>query len=163
MSWLRMFEAYRDLEATKIAAEARAEFLQDQNSQLLAQIEKLDDRAQEAQIRLVADREKVADMFAVQVLGEGVYDAGRQHPSLKRAAAGSGAPVAPAPGPTRVPAHVIARDLAKRAWMADTEKMQQEARDLQRQMEEKLGITSDSQPDSPGKEATQFDAQASAG
>jgi hypothetical protein len=54
---------------------------------------------------------------------------------------------------------VIARDLAKRAWMADTEKMQQEAKDLQRQMEEKLGIM----PDSPGKEATQSDAQASAG
>ena len=159
MSWLRMFEAYRDLEAAKIAAEARAEFLQDQNNQLLAQIEKLDDRTEDARIRLGADREKVADMFAVQVLGEGVYDSERQHPSLKRAAAGGGAAVAPAPGPTRVPAHVIARDLAKRAWMADTEKMQQEAKDLQRQMEEKLGIM----PDSPGKEATQSDAQASAG
>lgn len=163
MSWLRMFEAYRDLEAAKIAAEARAEFLQDQNSQLLAQIEKLDDRAQGAQSQLVADREKVADMFAVQVMGEGVYDASRQHPSLKRSPAGAGgAPgglAAASPGPVRVPAHVVAQDLAKKAWMADTAKMQQEARELQRQMEEKLGIA----PDSPGKEATQSDAQTSAG
>lgn len=162
MSWLRMFEAYRDLEAAKIAAEARAEFLQDQNSYLIEQIEKLDDRAQGAQSQLVADREKVADMFAVQVMGEGVYDASRQHPSLKRPPAGVGAPgglAAASPGPVRVPAHVVAQDLAKKAWMADTAKMQQEAREIQRQMEEKLGIV----PDSPGKEATQSDAQASAG
>jgi len=67
MSWLRIFEAYRNMEAEKVAADARAEFLQDQVTQLQARVETLDERSQQAQRLLLEDREKVADMFAVRV------------------------------------------------------------------------------------------------
>lgn len=140
MSWLRIFEAYRDLEAAKIAAEARAEFLQDQNSQLLAQIEKLDDRAQAASGRLLEDREKIADMFAMQVLGEGVYDPSRQHPTVKRAQESGGLGAKTMPGPQRVPAQVIARDLARKAWAEDTQRQKQEQEAILAKAAAELGV-----------------------
>lgn len=149
MSWLRIFEAYRDLEAEKVAAEARAEFLQDQVSQLQARVETLDERSQQAQNQLLADREKVADMFAVRVMEEGVYDQSRQHPALKRA--GSGQPV-PAPGPQRIPAHLVARALTKKAFEDDYRRMQEEA-------EERLGI----KLGGGGEKEGTADAQTSAG
>jgi uncharacterized protein (DUF3084 family) len=159
MSWLRIFEAYRDLEAEKVAAEARAEFLQDQVSQLQARVETLDERSQQAQSQLLADREKVADMFAVRVMEEGVYDQSRQHPAMKRA--GGSQPI-PAPGPQRIPAHLVARALTKKAFEDDHRRMQEEAAELQKVAEEQLGLKLGPVGPPVGKEGT-ADAQASAG
>ena len=156
MSWLRIFEAYRNIEADKVAADARAEFLQDQVTQLQARVEALDERAQQAQGQLLADREKVADMFAVRVMEEGVYDQDRQHPALRRGNAAGAVGTAVPVGPQRIPAHLVARAMTKQAWAEDAERMKAEARDLQRQAEEQLGIKIGGNKEEP-------DAQTSAG
>lgn len=138
MSWLRIFESYRNIEAEKIAAGARAEFLQDQVTQLQDRVEVLDARAQSAQDRLLADREKVADMFAVRVMEEGVYDPNRLHPAQKRM--GTQAGPGPVPGPQRVPAHIVARAMTRQAFADDAQRMKAEAEELQRVAETQLGI-----------------------
>jgi hypothetical protein len=109
----------------------------------------LDERSQQAQNQLLADREKVADMFAVRVMEEGVYDQSRQHPALKRSSGGQ--PV-PAPGPQRIPAHLVARALTKKAFEDDYRRMQEEA-------EERLGI----KLGGGGEKEGTADAQTSAG
>jgi len=144
MSWLRIFEAYRNMEAEKVATDARAEFLQDQVTQLQARVETLDERSQLAQSQLLADREKVADMFAVRVMEEGVYDQDRQHPALKRAAAGGG--VAAPPGPQRIPAHMVARAMTRQAFVDDAHRMKAEADELQKVAEQQLGIKIGGEP-----------------
>lgn len=152
MSWLRIFEAYRDLEAEKIASDARAEFLQTQVEGLQAQVEMLDSRAQAAQEKLLADRERVADMFSVRVMDEGVFDPSRQRPQRD-------AGPAPAAPPARMPGHLVARDLTKKAWQADSARIKAEAAELQRLVEERMGIKL-SPPDRPEEEPH---AQASTG
>jgi len=134
MSWLRIFEAYRDLEAQKMEADARAMFLQDQVTLLQARLETLDTRAQEAMGNLLADRQAVADMFAARVMGEGVFDPTRQPPG----------PRAQTPqkhvGPQRVPAYMVARQMTQQAFAEDAARVRAEAAELQRTAEAELGI-----------------------
>ena len=138
MSWLRIFEGYRKLEADKVDAEARARFLQDQVETLQSQVEMLDGRAQEALTKLLADREAVSDMFASRVMGEGVFDPNRQPPAPKppKTAEESAA----AAGPRRIPAYMVAREMTKRAFQEDAARVLQEAQRLQEEAEQKLGI-----------------------
>lgn len=137
MSWLRMFEAYRQMEADKVESDARARFLQDQVTQLQAQVEMLDNRAQDAQTRMLADRESVADMFASRVMGEGVFDPSRQPPAPRPA--DTTANPHP-PGPQRIPAYAVAREMTKKAFAEDAARIKEDARRLQEEAEEKLGI-----------------------
>ena len=138
MSWLRIFEDYRKLEADKVDAEARARFLQDQVETLQSQVEMLDGRAQDALTKLLADREAVADMFASRVMGEGVFDPNRQPPSSKPPMTAEES--AAAAGPRRIPAYMVAREMTKRAFQEDAARVLQEAQRLQEEAEQKLGI-----------------------
>lgn len=134
MSWLRLFEAYRELEAQKMAADARAMFLQDQVTTLQARLDIVDARAQDAMDHLLADRQAVADMFAARVMGEGVFDQTRQPPAPK-----SQTPPKPL-GPQRVPAYVVARQMTQQAFAEDAARIKAEAEQLQHTAEAALGI-----------------------
>lgn len=134
MSWLRLFEAYRELEAQKMAADARAMFLQYQVTTLQARLDTVDARAQEAMANLLADRQAVADMFAARVMGEGVFDPSRQPPAPK-----SQTPQKPL-GPQRVPAYVVARQMTQQAFAEDAARIRAEAEQLQHTAEAALGI-----------------------
>lgn len=125
------------MEADKVESDARARFLQDQVAQLQAQVEMLDTRAQDAQTRMLADRESVADMFASRVMGEGVFDPSRQPPAPRPI----GEPANPQQArPQRIPAYAVAREMTKRAFEEDAVRIKEEARRLQEEAEEKLGI-----------------------